>query len=588
MIDLVGKIVTWLLVGHSTTSKIIRYILFFVMAILCVLEIAFYKEFNYFSLKDLFAMPTITILFEENKKIIGIIGAINTLFFLIVYLLQDKKMKERKNCGLRQIALEDIARIWVEQEHYKQVIREELKQEMPPPQKETKIVIPTFQTEGVKSFFNDTIIPFQKNISDLGLEIIIQGLKILEEHKDTPSVVSYYEGDNEYKELKNQITTSLSSFDILKNINLLQHTLNVAKESIKMLEKKYKKEYQLYLERVVIAAIYHDIGKIKKMEEKLNGITIQLFKSTPHYDISKLIFAEKYPEYKLKDEIIEAIENHHNSYKKSNNKILEILIKADKEARKKEIDKFLQDKKIKENNEQEVNQSENEDEENKKQDKVKEEIKNKNEVEEIEKEPEETQKDNDEDKTDENIKEEIKEDNNDLGFQVDDIDNFDNNSNKAKPQPKVEKIEIEFEYEFDKVWEEFATKIKENPCAITFNKVGVDYNKKMIIPFEEKLFVSSKTIRIILKDIVGDISEEQVKAFLLEAKERKFAGLFNPNKGFWATKIDVFLKEKIQPLNMYGNIFYEQHIFKNEDFTKIVRDCEVAKKIKILIPNFKD
>jgi len=470
---------------------------------------------------------------------------------------------------------------------------------MPPPQKETKIVIPTFQTEEVKSFFNDTIIPFQKNISDLGLEIIIQGLKILEEHKDTPSVVSYYDGDNEYKDLKNQITTSLSSFDILKNINLLQHTLNVAQESIKILQEKYKKEYQLYLERVIIAAIYHDIGKIKKMEEKLNGITMNLFKSTPHYDISKLIFMETYPEYDQKDEIIEAIENHHNSYKKSNNKILEILIKADKGARKKEIDKFLQDKKIKENNEQEVNQNE----ENKKQDKeVKEEIKkNENEVEEnTKKEPEETQKDNDEDKTEENIKEEnkkeevkeIKEDNNDLGFQVDDIDDFDNNSN-IKPQPKVEEteeIEIEFEYEFDKVWEEFATKIRENPCVITFNEVEtkIDFNKKIIIPFEEKLFVSSKTIRIILKDIVGDISEEQVKAFLLEAKKRKLVGLFNSKKGFWATKIDVFLKEKIQPLNMYGNIFYEQHIFKNEDFKKIVRDCEVAKKIEISLPNFKD
>jgi len=157
MIDLVGKIVTWLLVGHSTTSKIIRYILFFVIAILCVLEIGFYKHFNYFSFKDLFAMPTITILFEENKKIIGIIGAINTLFFLIVYLLQDKKMRERKNCGLRQIALEDIARIWVEQEDYKQTIKEELKQEIPPPQTETKIVIPNFKTEEVKAFLANLI-----------------------------------------------------------------------------------------------------------------------------------------------------------------------------------------------------------------------------------------------------------------------------------------------------------------------------------------------------------------------------------------------------------------------------------------------
>ena len=571
MIDLVGKIVTWLLVGHSTTSKIIRYILFFVIAILCVLEIGFYKHFNYFSFKDLFAMPTITILFEENKKIIGIIGAINTLFFLIVYLLQDKKMRERKNCGLRQIALEDIARIWVEQEDYKQTIKEELKQEIPPPQTETKIVIPNFKTEEVKTFFNDKIIPFQKNISDLGLEIIIQGLKILEEHKDTPSVVSYYDGDNEYKDLKNQITTSLSSFDILKNINLLQHTLNVAKESVKLLKEKYKKEQQLYLERVIIAAIYHDMGKIKKMEEKLNGVTAHLFKNNPHYAISKLIFMEKYPEYNQKDEIIEAIENHHNSYKKSNNKILEILIKADKEARKKEINKFLEDKKAKENKKNdeskvdEVNQIENENVEDK------------------------TDENIEEEKTKEKVKEEIKEDNNDdLGFQVDDMDNLDNNSNKTKSQPKVEKIEIEFEYKFDEIWEEFATKIRENPCAVTFNEKGFDFNKKTIIPFEEKLLLSSKTTEIFLKEIVGDITQDQVKAFLLEAKKRKFAGLFNPEKGFWATKIDAFLKEKNQPFFIFGNIFYEQHIFKNEDFKKIVRDCEVAKKIEISLPNFKD
>ena len=110
----------------------------------------------------------------------------------------------------------------------------------------------------------------------------------------------------------------------------------------------------------------------------------------------------------------------------------------------------------------------------------------------------------------------------------------------------------------------------------------------IILTNSRSIVLSSKTTEIFLKEIVGDITQDQVKAFLLEAKERKFAGLFNPNKGFWATKIDIFLKEKIQPLNMYGNIFYEQHIFKNEDFTKIVRDCEVARKIVISLPNFKD
>jgi len=589
MIDIISNIFVNLLVGHHLFVRVLRFITIFFIGVLIILEITYYREFDRLSFVGLFNRDILLFLYEQNKKIIAILGIINTLFFLFVYFRQEKKIKERKNCGLKKVALAEIAQIWLEREQLKENIKQEVLQQ-PLEAQEVKhdILFVDFKNQKTNQFFKQYILPYKDSLSNQGIEIIIDVLHILDDNIEVPSVVGYFDkdADSAYKKTNQLVTSNQTSYDILKNIPLIEHTFNVVKESIDILIKEHPKEFKLYLERAIIAALFHDVGKIKKLEEKLNGVTLDLFKTTSHEKISQIIFLENYPDYQNKAEVLEAIKDHHKSFKESENKILKTLIRADKEARKKEIDDYLIRLKT-EKKEKELKQDIPDVQTSKKEiieevEKTEDDISNEEKI--------ENEMKIEEFKT-ETKKEESKEEPQKLDLGIDLSIGFDNVEEKIENfQNNIQ----EFEFDFDDIWEEFREKIIETPCIVNKKGSSIDLFK-FSIPFkDDMLFISKGLIQDYISDIIGvKIETEQVHSFIEEAKKRKIIGFVNTDRGFYTTQMNIVIKtpnNKTFTIKGYGvNFFIKKIGIAQNDFIDIKNECKNLEIIQSMeLPNFKE
>ncbi|MGD9627554.1 MAG: HD domain-containing protein, partial [Methanobacteriales archaeon] len=229
-------------------------------------------------------------------------------------------------------------------------------------------------TDIIKDYIVEYINAYDEN----EIEIACVLLAMIEQHGDVPSVVSLFDKDNEKIELeKVSITNKKNSYQILKNVKLEQHTLNVIRHIFEIGLKSDKSMVNIQAPKMLIAALSHDIGKITNFEtlNKIHHLNLEekIFATQHHEFISDLILKNKFPSYKSIDLISEVVKFHHLSIADTEeNRVIyslgTLLKEADSSARKQEIREFREketkkdnsksDKENEDDNEEEVQSSE--------------------------------------------------------------------------------------------------------------------------------------------------------------------------------------------------------------------------------------
>ncbi len=145
-----------------------------------------------------------------------------------------------------------------------------------------------------------------------------------------------------------------NSYEILKNVNLLDHSVNVAENIIKLIcEDEDDEIYKnTMLPVAVIVALAHDIGKIPEYYTGVyNKLTHPLISATI---LHEFIEGSDQPIKKTLDKqiieiMVEAVKNHHTTVSPQAatesrfKKIIEYLKKADTKARTQEVEKILKE-----------------------------------------------------------------------------------------------------------------------------------------------------------------------------------------------------------------------------------------------------
>ena len=508
MVDLIGDIVDFFI--RSVIVKIIGYFLFLAFILALFIEIAFFKATGHIDFTIFFNKEILGELALYYKKEIALLGIAITLFYMSLALYLQNKIAKRKNCAIQEVELKQIAKIWLESESYKELIKAEVMEEAQtetPKETKPEFIIPSFKNPRSYELF-DFINKNKEAFSYDGVSIITDLIKILE-NNPTSSVASKFTKDPNYKDYKKLVIANKTSYDILSEIDLYTHTFNVVDEAIRYIEEKYPKEKKIYLQRAIIAALAHDIGKIQV--PLTEAVTYDLFKKAPHNVISALILREKYPE--LDKDTIEAVEQHHGAIKNKNNFILKILLEADKKAREKEINKWLVDNKIIKNRDE---KSEMRDEEERSGDEVKEIRKGEAEKEdkskdEVKEEKEEIKSEEAEEKNGEaeNSKEEIKEEE-----EVFDID--------------MDECFGEEEMDYEGMKEEIRKEIEGNLCNVKATSSGLDFNS-LVFAKGNKIYISYAYLNTILqnntKDFIKSLAEHKEgysKTITISAFDREY------------------------------------------------------------------
>ena len=192
-----------------------------------------------------------------------------------------------------------------------------------------------FSSTEYTEFYLNKLLPIFNQLSEEdkpNAEIVLQLMKLLDEKGECPSVVSDIEGNN----FRSEKIAGRTSFDILKEINLRKHTLNVAEEILNLVEERYGQITPAVIKELVIA-FAHDLGKLPDFRPKDYSMTAH-----PVISAKKLEEMLKNSTFddRTKTQLIEAVEDHH---KQPRNDYGKILKQADQRAREKEKRNILGD-----------------------------------------------------------------------------------------------------------------------------------------------------------------------------------------------------------------------------------------------------
>ena len=203
------------------------------------------------------------------------------------------------------------------------------------PVQEEKQTDDLFSSTEYTEFYLNKLLPVFNKVSEedkVNFEILLEIMKLLDEKGDCPSVVSDVEGNN----FRSEKIAGKTSFDVLKQINLRKHTLNVAEEALKIVKEKYSQITPAVIKELIIA-FAHDLGKLPDFRPKDYSMTAHPVVSAKKLEeyLEKTTFSEK-----TKQMLIEAVEDHH---KQPRNDYGKLLKQADQKAREKEKREILGD-----------------------------------------------------------------------------------------------------------------------------------------------------------------------------------------------------------------------------------------------------
>ena len=230
------------------------------------------------------------------------------------------------------------------EEEIAQKVREEIEDRIP----KEKIHDITFKHERLQAFY-DKYVKHKKSIKPEAHDVIVEIMKLLDEKGDCPSVVQNpAKGDFD----ATRLNTKKNEYDLLSQVKLLDHSLNVAEELLKA------HNFSLVtMARDIIAALGHDLGKIPEYHTKP-------YATGDHPTISLLILSQiqGFKDLPCVEEVKDAVKKHHLSPSKAFSKDLK---SADQRAREKELDALLEEKLRESESEQEKLENGMESEQNK-------------------------------------------------------------------------------------------------------------------------------------------------------------------------------------------------------------------------------
>ncbi|RLB13759.1 MAG: hypothetical protein DRG82_15105 [Deltaproteobacteria bacterium] len=220
---------------------------------------------------------------------------------------------------------------------------------------------PFWDHERMNTFYRRYVVPHRKVLEHAGYLLAVTALlSLLDQQGDCPSVVrlnqhgwtiispatpghentvrifghgwGYFHGkeDRGYQPIGN-VRDSRNIYDLLAEISLLDHSLNVAEKMIQHIRKTRSRDPELLLGKILVTALGHDVGKIPHL------IGPHKYSKGDHSYISYLvlkraIFTDCSPQ---QEEILKAVREHHLQIQEG---LTYALRKADQAAREMETE----------------------------------------------------------------------------------------------------------------------------------------------------------------------------------------------------------------------------------------------------------
>lgn len=262
---------------------------------------------------------------------------------LTVYIMNFLMYKVKNKIPIT-ITLEELSKIWISEEERERRRIEQQANEFDPQIDEKLALRQQFEfiKLGTIHFLDNYV---DKNLDIIRLDdlrIIYELLEFLEEEGGISSVTGY-KGDPETALFLEEKMGIISSFEILKNYSLYDHSLRVARLCFYYLEKRAEETMDKYTWKLnigmsLILGLAHDIGKVR------TAYHTDKSSIRPHAIESKSLYLEMFPNYNRGDEVAELIENHHFS-RNDLSSFGKMLVQADKDARKEEKRLWLEEQK---------------------------------------------------------------------------------------------------------------------------------------------------------------------------------------------------------------------------------------------------
>jgi len=360
MIDFIENIMDFIY-RHQLFRKIFYYLFCTFLGVLVFTWILIYLNTGIanFDLALLFQSDTYFYLMNVYRKELALFLLVEQAVFIAIIVYQDMKIKKPLgNDKIEKIDIKELSKLWLGENEIS--LQDNLKQELSKPitapidTKTALLNVANFTEVRSEIFSNEVLKPNLAHLDMKQIEIIIKLIQLLEKNKDCPSVVSIcdkepnkiYGGDKDNKFSTVEIVTldGLTRFDIFAKISLFEHSLSVASKIVDLLNKDknlrgYKKSL---LAKALIAALAHDIGKIKNYEfKKEKADFVSLRKQQPHQQISYMILYDSFKECPNLQEIAEVVKKHHSAVVEKDENLLKLLIDTDKGTRSQELDTYL-------------------------------------------------------------------------------------------------------------------------------------------------------------------------------------------------------------------------------------------------------
>ncbi|GEM_PF-3775796 len=274
----------------------------------------------------------------RNVQYILVAILLSLIALIGVYRYFRYLMKLRRNCQVQYVDLETIANTWLEYNEAEDVDTQQPEQGDGPSKHETarfdiSMYLLDLKTEQTKEFYKQVVMPIMDDLSETEKKIVLHLLVLLDSYGHVQSVASMFENDPEKIAYGKKITLDgKTSYQILKEYSLLDHTLRVARNAMNMIKGNQDGTYRLLRGQILIAALAHDIGKLRVEDV---GIKDEIYRQNPHEQVSVMIMQALYPDYEHAKTVYGAVRSHHIA--KPSGKLAYLLKKADHEARDEEI-----------------------------------------------------------------------------------------------------------------------------------------------------------------------------------------------------------------------------------------------------------
>lgn len=355
MIGIIEDIIKFILTHRFIRIGINYIIASFLLFFVAIVAMIFYKKgVIYYNPLILFQKETYIWLWENYKLyIVAVVGIEQLILWFYFFYTKIKKTNPKmlaKKDEIIRVPLEEVMKLWLDENELQEFYAKskENSRQKTAIIKDSEVLevwinsINELFIDEVKLFIYEVIRPNFSYFSEKELQMVVFILTLLQDNRDCPSVTSNYHSDSNNQYKTEMLTIKMSAYEALaKYIPLLEHTLGVARNVIKVLDSKKvspSKRQQL-IPKAIISALAHDLGKIARYNSQVttDNDYSRRRKELPHNEISSIIVEEiGFLEVKLEKEYIKEISQVvklHHTAPSPENMLLSVLIEADWNAR---------------------------------------------------------------------------------------------------------------------------------------------------------------------------------------------------------------------------------------------------------------